>query len=48
MKLKYKTISIKMHRMRNVKFFVIPVIVEVTEIVTKGLRVSEKYQKIIQ
>jgi hypothetical protein len=37
-KLKYKYFSTEIHRMWNMKFFVIPVIIRITGIVTKGLQ----------
>jgi stage III sporulation protein SpoIIIAA len=43
-KLKYKNINIEIHRMWNMKCFVIPVIIGATGIVTKSL---QKYLEII-
>jgi hypothetical protein len=37
-KLKYQKLSIEIQRMWNMKCFVIPVIIEATGIVTKGLK----------
>jgi hypothetical protein len=37
-KLKYKNLSIEIERMWNMKCFVIPVIIEATGIVTRGLK----------
>jgi hypothetical protein len=36
--LKYKNLSIEIQRMRNMKCFVIPAIIEATEIVSKSLQ----------
>jgi hypothetical protein len=39
-KLKYKSLSIEIRGMRNMKCFVLPVIIGATEIVIKGLKIS--------
>jgi hypothetical protein len=48
-KLKYKNLSIEIQRMWNMKCFVIPVSIEATGIVTRGLKyIWKRYQESIQ
>jgi hypothetical protein len=48
-KLKYKNLSTEIQRMWNMKYFVIPVIIGATGIVTKGLKnIWKQYQESIQ
>jgi hypothetical protein len=48
-KLKYKNLGVEIQRMWNMKYFVIPIIIGATGILTKGLKkIWKQYQESIQ